>query len=235
MAKLPSYLAAAITLSLFASTQAFAMRIVERRNWLEKGVAETAIDQCKDEKKQWRCIFTERTACEAGMLELSKACKTSLLPDLPEYIDSAATKERAQKVVVECLSAEFTKKHLIGLSKEKMDDYNVCTGVAQRRRPLSPGIVKAQEFSSTQLVFTCAADGFLRRCHAGVNEGECKGLIDRVQTDCAMRFEDEGVKVGKDNTAQIQEAGKKITDCALADAKKELSATRPKSSRPDCN
>lgn len=225
-------LAATICFSFPAASQA-APTMMERRIWVEQQTREIEDSQCEEKMKQWRCAISDKPACMKAFKELGPHCRSQVVPDLPEYVDgNDGTYEKAVKVYVECLATEFSKKHILPMAKEKMDAYNECTGVTPRSKPLSPGLQKAMEFSKTQTTFTCHADGYLRKCF-GYTDGDCGSLVSKAQLDCTMRWEAEGKKV-KDEQPAIEEAGKKITDCALADARATAAKTRKKGTHKDC-
>ncbi len=206
--------------------------MLERRIWIEQKAKGIEDKQCEDNQKQWRCVFPQKPDCLAAMREAGAYCRANIVPDLPEYVDGVAGNAEAEKIVVQCLAVEFSKKHLIGMPKAKMDVYNECTGLTPRSKPLSAGFQKALDFSKTQTVFTCAESSFLRKCY-GYSESECNALVSKAQTDCSMKAESDGPKV-KDEPKAIQEAGKKITDCALAEARSTSVKSRKKSAHTDC-
>lgn len=208
--------------------------MIERRIWVEQHTREIEESQCEEKMKQWRCAISDKPECLKQFKELGKYCRGQVVPDLPEYVDqNDGTLETATKVYVECLATEFSKKHILPMAKDKMDAYNECTGVTPRSKPMSPGLIKAMDFSKTQTNFTCNDDGYLRKCF-GYSEADCKSLVSKAQLDCTMRWEAEGKKV-KDEPAPIEEAGRKITDCALGDARALAAKTRKKATHKDCN
>jgi|GEM_PF-5005430 len=206
--------------------------MMERRIWVEQAGNEIENDQCGEKQKQWRCVFPDKNECIKAMREAGKFCRGHVLPELPEYVDGEEGLAQASKVLVECLSLEFSKKHLVGMAKDKLEAYNECTGVTPRSKPLSVGLQKAMEFSKTQTNFTCAGDGYIRKCF-GYSEEDCKALLAKSQLGCTMKMEAEGKKV-KDEEPAIQEGGKKITECALADARDAAGKARKKTSNKDC-
>lgn len=207
--------------------------MMERRLWAEQKTGEIDEDQCGEKMKQWRCVFPQKPDCLKAMKDVGGYCRGQVVPDLPEYIDSDSSLATAKKVYLECVATEFSKRYILPLPKDKMDVYNECTGVTPRSKPLSVGFQKAMEYSKTQTTYSCLADGYLRKCF-GYSEADCNSLVSKAQLDCTMRFEGEGQKV-KDEQNAIEGAGRKITDCALADARKTASSTRKKSSGKDCN
>lgn len=207
--------------------------IMERRIWIERAGPPIFEEQCEDNQKRWRCLFKDRPACKKAIKDAFASCQGNVLPDIPEYIDSADSREKANKVVLDCITVEMTKKYILGLPKEKMDEYNVCTGAVPRSKPLSASLQKALDFSKSQTGASCAAGSYLRKCYS-LAEGECKDLVAQQQQDCTMKMEADGATVKPDD-GSIVEAGRKITDCALADARKKAGANRPKSKDKDCN
>jgi hypothetical protein len=223
---------------LFASiishfSAAFGATMVERRIWIEHASKEIEDDQCGEKQKQWRCVFPEKNDCIREMREAGKYCRVQVVPDLPEYVDGEEGLATAKKVVIECLALKFSEKHLVGMPQDKLAAYNECTGVTPRSKPLSVGLQKALDFSKTQTNFTCASDGYIRKCF-GYSEADCKSLVAKSQQDCTMRMEAEGKKV-KDEEPAIQEGGKKITECALADARDSAGKTHKKTNAKGCN
>jgi hypothetical protein len=206
--------------------------IMERRIWVEQKGKDVEKEQCEDSQKQWRCIFPVKKDCEGAMRELGKYCGNHVIPDLPEYVDSEETTAKAKQVLIQCLALEFSKKHLIGLPKDKMTAYNECTGVTPRSKPLNPNLQRAMDFSKSQLSFTCAADGYMRKCF-GYDEKDCNNMLSKTHLACTMRWETEGKKVAPEEAA-VQEAGKKITDCTLAEARATAAKERKKSAHKDC-
>ena len=227
----PIYLFAASF--LFTASAHCAPNMMERRIWVEQQTKEVEESQCEEKMKQWRCVFSEKPECIKQMKEAGKFCRGHVVPDLPEYVDGAEGVEAASKIYVECLATEISKKHILPMRKEQMDAYNECTGVTPRSKPMSAGLQKAMDFSKTQTTFTCNADGYLRKCF-GYSESDCAALLSKAQLDCTMSWEAEGKKV-KDEQPAIEEAGKKITDCALAGARATAAKARKKASHKDCN
>ena len=223
----------AAVLILPASAAMAAPNMMERRLWVEQQTREIEEGQCEEKMKQWRCAIPDKPACMAAFKESGKFCRAHVVPDLPEYVDGAEGVAQATKVYVECLATEFSKKHILPMAKEKMDAYNECTGVTPRSKPLAVGFQKAMDFSKTQTTFTCHADGYLRKCF-GYSEGDCGALVTKAQLDCTMKMEADGVKV-KDEQPAIEETGRKITDCALADARAAAAKARKKAAHKDCN
>lgn len=221
-------------LLVFSASPALgAPNMIERRIWVEQQTREIEDSQCEEKMKQWRCAISDKPACMKAFKEAGNHCRGQVVPDLPEYVDgSDGSYEKAVKIYVECLATEFSKKHILPMAKDKMDAYNECTGVTPRSKPMSPGLQKAMDFSKTQTTFTCHADGYLRKCF-GYSEGDCGSLVSKAQLDCTMRWEAEGKKV-KDEQPAIEEAGKKITDCALADARALAAKSRKKATHKDC-
>lgn len=207
--------------------------MMERRIWVEKYGNEIENDQCGEKQKQWRCVFPEKNDCIKAMREAGNYCRGHVLPDLQEYVDGEEGVNQATKVLVECLAMEFSKKHLVGMPQDKLEAYNECTGVTPRSKPLSVGLQKAMDFSKTQTNFTCTSDGYIRKCF-GYNEADCKSLLAKSQLGCTMRMEAEGKKV-KDEGPAIEEGGKKITECALADAREAAAKSRKRTKHKDCN
>jgi len=226
------FLAAAALIHFSMPSAHAAPHMMERRIWIEQKGKEIEQDQCAENQKQWRCVFPEKKDCEKAMRELGTFCAGTLIPDLPEYVDGDEGQAKATQIVVQCLALEFSKKYLIGMPKDKLEVYNECTGVTPRSKPLSQNLQKAMDFSKSQITFTCASDGHLRKCF-GYSENECNALLKKTQLDCTMRWEAEGKTVGKDESA-IQEAGKKITDCTLGDARQAAAKARKKSKHKDC-
>lgn len=207
--------------------------MIERRIWIEQQGKEIEDSQCEENQKQWRCVFPNKPDCLQAMREAGKHCRVHVVPDLPEYVDGTPGQATATKIFLECLALEFSKKHLIGMPKDKLTVYNECTGITPRSKPLGVGFQKALEFSKTQTSFTCASDGYLRKCF-GYTDEECNSLVDKSRLDCTMRSEAEGKTVKNEDPA-IMEAGKKITDCALADARMAANKARKKNTKiKDC-
>ncbi|HEY8279653.1 MAG TPA: hypothetical protein VIH99_08520 [Bdellovibrionota bacterium] len=206
--------------------------IMERRIWIERAGPPLYEEQCEDEQKRWRCLFKDRKACQKAIKEAFAPCQESVLPDIPEYIEGDHAKEQANKVVLECITVEMTKKHLLNMPKDRMDEYNVCTGTTQRAKPLSASMQKALDFSKLQTGASCANGSYLRKCFS-LAESECRDMLAQNQQDCATKMEAEGPKL-KDDDRVISDAGRQITDCALADTKKKAGASRPKSKDKDC-
>ncbi len=229
--KNPIFILLALALPFFQAHAA--PNMIERRIWIEQAAKEIEEEQCEEKQKQWRCVFPDKQACIKAMREGGNYCRVHVVPDLPEYVDGEDGLAKATKVVLECLALEFSKKHLVGMPKHKLDAYNECTGLTPRSKPLGVGFQKALDFSKTQTTFTCAEDGFIRKCF-GLNDAACKDLVSKAQLDCTMQMEASGQKV-KDEEPAIQEAGKKITDCALADARAAAAKARKKSKHKDCN
>jgi hypothetical protein len=223
-----------LSLTLFSfQTIAQAEGIIERRIWIEKAFEGIGDAQCSDKIKTWRCLFPYRENCMKELKVAYDACARNSLPELPEYIDGPETKAQASKVIVECITAEIAKSHIIQLSKEKMQEYNECTGAAARTKPFSPNLQKAQEFSGTQLGYTCSDGSYIRKCFT-INEASCKDELNKGQRDCTMKMETEGISIKSEDSA-IQEVGRKITDCALANLKKAVAGLKKKSSDKECN
>lgn len=223
-----------MALSIFiAHTSAAAPpRLMERRIWIDKKAKEIEDDQCGDKQVQWRCIYPVKADCINAAREAGKHCRVHVVPDLPEYVDGEEGEAKALKIVTECLTVQFSKKNLIGMPKATLDAYNECTGAVPRSKPIGAGFQKALEFSKTQTSFSCAEGSYLRKCF-GYTEPECKSLMDKSQLTCTMRSEASGTKV-KDEPKAVEEAGKKITDCALAEARNTSASSRKKSSHKDC-
>ncbi|MGZ3650171.1 MAG: hypothetical protein ACXVB9_05820 [Bdellovibrionota bacterium] len=225
-----------ISLSVFTllllSRLALAEGIVERRIWIESAIDTIKEEQCEDKIRTWRCLFSERTDCIKAMKAAFLPCSTSVVPDLPEYIDSPETKAQATKVVMDCMTGELTKKYILALPRDKMDEYNVCTGVVARSKPLSANLQKAEDYSKTQTTATCATGGFMRKCF-NLPQNVCNDTLAKQQHDCTMKMEADGVSVKKEESA-IEEAGRKITDCALSNMRKALDATRKRIKDKDC-
>ena len=220
-----------MVLSLFP-TFARADGIVERRIWIETAVKQLQEDTCTPEVKAWHCAFPDRIHCGKVLKELFTAsCSTNLVPDLPEYIDGPETKAQAMKLITDCLTTEMAKKYLLPLTREKMEDYNICTGAVARSKPMNPMLLKALDFSKTQTKNTCAAGGFMRKCFS-LPQGTCDDSLSHQQLDCTMKMEKEGVTPKDEGAAD--EVGRKITDCAVQAMRKSLDATRKRAKDKDC-
>jgi hypothetical protein len=206
--------------------------IIERRNWIENSIKPLQEELCMPEVKLWHCLFPERAQCSKVLKEFfTTSCSTAIVPDLPEYIDGPETKAKANKVVTDCLTTELTKKYILPLSHSKMDEFSECTGAVPRSKPMNPYLVKALEFSKSQTMSTCAADGFMQKCFT-LSEAACNEILQRQQLDCTMNMEKEGV-APKDDLA-AQDSGRKATDCALSKMRTLLTATHKRAKDKDC-
>jgi hypothetical protein len=206
--------------------------IVERRIWIEKAINSLKDDLCKDSVKQWRCLFPDRAVCVKAMQEAFVPCSSNVIPDLPEYIDSPETKAQAEKVVTACLATELGRKHILALPREKLDEYNVCTGAMARTKPLNPRLLKALDYSKTLTAGHCSDGSYFRRCY-GLSEKDCKDTREKQSLECTMKLETEG-QIPKDQESAIQDSGRKITECLLAGMRKELDGKKKKSKAKDC-
>jgi hypothetical protein len=224
------YLAIALLLAPFSSARADG--IVERRIWIETAIKPLQEDLCTPDVKAWHCAFPDRIQCGKVLKELFNAsCSSNLVPDLPEYIDGPESKAAAMKLVTNCLTTELAKKYLLPLTREKMEDYNVCTGAVARSKPMNPMLTKALDFSKVQTKSTCNAGGFMRKCFS-LSQGSCDEALAKEQLDCTMKMEKEGVTPKDDSGAE--ETGKKVTDCAVQGLRKALDATHKRLKDKDC-
>ncbi len=226
-------LPALLSLLLSLNSRAEDVPIMERRNWIEKAFEHIGDAQCDDKYKIWRCLFPAKNDCLKNLKDAYGPCAKYSIPDLPEYINSSETKEQADKVIVSCMTIELSKKYILSLTKEKLTEYNECTGTAPRSKPLNPNMEKAMDFSKTQTGASCAEGSYLRKCFP-LTDISCKDLVSKAQLSCTLKLESEGIVVKKEDSS-IEEAGRKITDCALFDVKKAVAGSKKKSSDPDCN
>lgn len=221
-----------VALLCLAPILAHADGIVERRIWIDTAAKHLQDDLCTPNVKLWHCLFPDRVQCGKNLKELFTAsCGSALLPELPEYIEGPETAAQANKVVTDCLTAELTKKYILPLSREKMEDFNVCTGAVARSKPMNPQLQKALDFSKTQTTATCATGGFMRKCFS-LSPAGCADTLSRQQLDCTMKMEKEGVS--PKDAASTEEAGRKVTDCALSNMRKALDATHKRAKDKDC-
>jgi len=204
---------------------------VEWSVWAGTAIDTSKEDQCQDKMKVWRCIFPERVDCQKAMKEAYVPCSQSVIPDLPEYIESAESKATATKVVVDCMTTELNKKYVLNMSHEKLDEYSICTGAVARSKPLNTSVQKALEYSKTLTAGHCGNGTFFRKCY-GLSEQACKDAKEKESTACAMKMEAEGGL--KSDEASIQEAGRKLTECTLQNLRKTIGASKPKSKDKDC-
>jgi hypothetical protein len=162
-----------IALLLGSVSSAHADGIIERRIWIETAVKPLQDETCTPDMKAWHCAFPDRIQCGKVLKELFTAsCSTNLVPDLPEYIDGPESKAQATKLITDCLTTELAKKYLLPLTREKMEEYSVCTGAVARSKPMNPMLTKALDFSKIQTKSTCATGGFMRKCFS-VSQAAC--------------------------------------------------------------
>ena len=208
------------------------MALVDRRVWIETASKEIVDEQCDSSQKQTNCIFSKSADCKQELADIFPGCAKNSLPELPEYIEGPETKAQAKKIISDCISTELNKKYVLSMSKERLEEYNICTGAAPRKKPLSANLQKALDFSKTQIARSCADGGFLRKCFS-LPEGECKDRLELQQQQCTLKMEAEGISVKPDESS-IQEAGRKITDCTLQEVRKSLDSTRKRLKDKDC-
>lgn len=221
------------TAMLFTLTASAA--IVERRNWIETAAQPLKEEQCQDKMKTWRCVLPDAPACEEAFQVAYNTCAQNVLPDLPEYIDGADTKAQANKILRDCMTTEVAKKYVLPLNKEKMEEYNVCTGVAARSKPLNPTLQKALVYSKTLMAANCANGSFYRKCYA-LPEGTCTDTVAKHALECTMKMEADGVGANlKGDETAVQETGRKIVECTLPALRKEFDGTRKKLKDKDCS
>ena len=219
-------------LSVFWSSTSHAS-IVERRIWIDSAAGSIKDELCGEKIKTWRCLFPKPSECKNAVHEAFSNCSGKVLPDLPEYIQDEASKNQANQVVVGCLNEELARKHVISLPREKLDEYNICTGSVQKAKTLPPNLQKALDFSKSQTGGTCANGAFYRKCY-NLSENFCMELLGKKQMGCVAKMEDEGVSVKSDDSS-IQDAGKKITDCSLQELRKDLDVSRKRIKDKDCD
>ncbi len=217
-------------LSLYASAASAPGAMVERRIWIETAIGHIKEDMCKDNMKAWRCLF-EREKCPRAMENAFASCNPNVIPDLPEYIDSDESKERADKVVKDCMTSVLVKKYIAVLTKDKMDEYKVCTGVMARQKPLNPNIQKALDASKALAAPHCANGTYFRKCFS-ISDKECNNSLAKHHLDCSMKMEADGVKVNGDDTS-VQEAAGMISECGRAAMRTEFVVNK-KSGGKDC-
>jgi hypothetical protein len=220
-------LAAAFTISTAAHAA-----IVERRIWIETAIDTIKEDMCQDKMKVWRCLWSDRAACIKVMKETFPTCSGTVIPDLPEYIDSDETKAAAFKVVTDCMSAELGRKYVLPLPKEKMDEYNICTGTVARSKPLNPNLQKALDASKDIMKAHCNNGSFYRKCYS-MPENSCREMLDKESLACTMKMEADGVSV-KPEPEAIKETATTITNCTNAAMRKNLDSTHHKIKDKDC-
>jgi hypothetical protein len=186
---------------------------------------------CKDAEKAWRCLFPDQGKCYSAIVDIFSVCNPNVIPDLPEYIDDADSLAKADKVVKDCMATALVRKYLVPLSKDKMDEYKVCTGMLPRQKPLNPNLQKAFEISKSNSLPHCASGTYFRNCFT-VSEKECDDSITKHCQECSLKMESEGTSV-KDDESSLQAAASKISECGFVAMKKEFEAKK-KSKGKDC-